>query len=180
MPAAQSECPRARPSCGTGLRWSPPGGTAQASSEQQGRTPRCSVDRLRETLPPPGLEPSGARFAGREAQSTAVARILQHSRSWRVRAVQTPGTGGLGPLPAGYNEWRQFCGLSRLETRADLGAATANGSVADRILDLYGHPDNMDVWLGGLAESFLPGARTGPLFACLVGKQMKALRDGDR
>ncbi|XP_010846741.1 PREDICTED: thyroid peroxidase [Bison bison bison] len=64
--------------------------------------------------------------------------------------------------------------------RADLGAATANGSMADRILDLYGHPDNIDVWLGGLAESFLPGARTGPLFACLVGKQMKALRDGDR
>lgn len=80
----------------------------------------------------------------------------------------------------GYNEWRQFCGLSRLETRADLGAATANGSMADRILDLYGHPDNIDVWLGGLAETFLPGARTGPLFACLVGKQMKALRDGDR
>uniref|UniRef100_A0A8B9XZR1 Thyroid peroxidase n=1 Tax=Bos mutus grunniens TaxID=30521 RepID=A0A8B9XZR1_BOSMU len=83
-------------------------------------------------------------------------------------------------LEEGYNEWRQFCGLSRLETRADLGAATANGSMADRILDLYGHPDNIDVWLGGLAESFLPGARTGPLFACLVGKQMKALRDGDR
>uniref|UniRef100_A0A3Q1MCC5 Thyroid peroxidase n=1 Tax=Bos taurus TaxID=9913 RepID=A0A3Q1MCC5_BOVIN len=83
-------------------------------------------------------------------------------------------------LEEGYNEWRQFCGLSRLETRADLGAATANGSMADRILDLYGHPDNIDVWLGGLAETFLPGARTGPLFACLVGKQMKALRDGDR
>lgn len=64
MPAAQSACPRARPSRGTGLRWSPPGGTAQASSEQQGRTPRWSVDRLRETPPPPGLELSGARFAG--------------------------------------------------------------------------------------------------------------------
>lgn len=96
------------------------------------------------------------------------------------RGHPDPGDRQSWPSPPGYNEWRQFCGLSRLETRADLGAATANGSMADRILDLYGHPDNIDVWLGGLAETFLPGARTGPLFACLVGKQMKALRDGDR
>lgn len=50
----------------------------------------------------------------------------------------------------------------------------------DRIMALYKHTDNIDVWLGGLAEDFLPGARTGPLFACIIGKQMKALRDGDR
>ena len=99
---------------------------------------------------------------------------------WAGGGHPDPGDRQSWPSPPGYNEWRQFCGLSRLETRADLGAATANGSMADRILDLYGHPDNIDVWLGGLVESFLPGARTGPLFACLVGKQMKALRDGDR
>uniref|UniRef100_A0A8C6F5W0 Thyroid peroxidase n=1 Tax=Monodon monoceros TaxID=40151 RepID=A0A8C6F5W0_MONMO len=80
----------------------------------------------------------------------------------------------------GYNEWREFCGLSRLETRADLRATTSHGSVADKILDLYGHPANVDVWLGGLAERVLPGARTGPLFACIIGKQMRNLRDGDR
>lgn len=81
---------------------------------------------------------------------------------------------------AGYNAWREFCGLRRLHTRADLGSVIANGSVADRIMHLYQHPDNVDVWLGGLAEDLLPGARTGPLFACLIGRQMKALRDGDR
>ncbi|XP_054533636.1 thyroid peroxidase isoform X6 [Pan troglodytes] len=79
----------------------------------------------------------------------------------------------------GYNEWREFCGLPRLETPADLSTAITSRSVADKILDLYKHPDNVDVWLGGLAENFLPRARTGPLFACLIGKQMKALRDGD-
>ncbi|XP_058934825.1 thyroid peroxidase isoform X3 [Kogia breviceps] len=83
-------------------------------------------------------------------------------------------------LEEGYNEWREFCGLSRLETRADLRAATGNRSVADKILGLYGHPANVDVWLGGLAERVLPGARTGPLFACIIGKQMRNLRDGDR
>lgn len=47
-------------------------------------------------------------------------------------------------------------------------------------MELYHNPNNIDVWLGGLVEDFLPGARTGPLFACIIGKQMKALRDGDR
>ncbi|XP_042070084.1 thyroid peroxidase [Haplochromis burtoni] len=32
----------------------------------------------------------------------------------------------------------------------------------------------------GLVERLLPGSRTGPLFACLIGRQMKVLRDGDR
>lgn len=53
-------------------------------------------------------------------------------------------------------------------------------TVAEKILKLYKNPDNIDVWLGGLVENLLPGSRTGPLFACLIGKQMKALRDGDR
>lgn len=52
--------------------------------------------------------------------------------------------------------------------------------VAEIILKIYKHFDNIDVWLGGLVEKLLPGSRTGPLFACLIGKQMKALRDGDR
>ncbi|XP_003798602.1 thyroid peroxidase isoform X1 [Otolemur garnettii] len=80
----------------------------------------------------------------------------------------------------GYNAWRQFCNLPRLETPAHLHTAMANRSVAERIMRLYQHLDNVDVWLGGLAEDLLPGARTGPLFACIIGRQMKALRDGDR
>lgn len=91
------------------------------------------------------------------------------------------GDTGIRPLfLVGYNRWREFCGLPRLETPADLSRAIANRSVVSKLMDLYKHPDNIDVWLGGLAEDFLPGARTGPLFACIIGRQMKALRDGDR
>ncbi|XP_006864023.1 PREDICTED: thyroid peroxidase-like isoform X1 [Chrysochloris asiatica] len=79
----------------------------------------------------------------------------------------------------GYNEWREFCSLPRLKTQADLNTAITNRSIVEKIMNLYKHPDNIDVWLGGLAENFLPKARTGPLFACIIGKQMKALRDGD-
>lgn len=70
--------------------------------------------------------------------------------------------------------------MSRLGTLAELNKAITNRSVANKIMDLYKHADNVDVWLGGLAEKFLLGARTGPLFACIIGKQMRALRDGDR
>lgn len=95
------------------------------------------------------------------------------------RGALRPGESrGCAPC-AGYNAWREFCSLSRLHTRADLSRVIANGSIADRIMDLYKHPDNIDVWLGGLVEDFLPQARIGPLFACIIGRQMKALRDGD-
>ncbi|NWZ44536.1 PERT peroxidase, partial [Brachypodius atriceps] len=80
----------------------------------------------------------------------------------------------------GYNEWREFCGLPKLETHTDLNTVITNHSVTEKIMELYHNPNNIDVWLGGLVEDFLPGARTGPLFACIIGKQMKALRDGDR
>ncbi|KAB0338356.1 hypothetical protein FD754_024640, partial [Muntiacus muntjak] len=136
-----------------------------------------------------GVDPVMRGLLARPAKLQVQDQLLNEELTERLFVLSDAGTLDLASINLqrgrdhglpGYNEWRQFCGLSRLETRADLGAATANESVADRILDLYGHPDNMDVWLGGLAESFLPGARTGPLFACLVGKQMKALRDGDR
>uniref|UniRef100_A0A673VBU9 Thyroid peroxidase n=1 Tax=Suricata suricatta TaxID=37032 RepID=A0A673VBU9_SURSU len=97
-----------------------------------------------------------------------------------IRGGEAGGADAAAPPPAGYTAWRRFCSLPALETRAHLQAAAANASVAGRMMGLYGHPDNIDVWLGGLAEPFLPQARTGPLFACLIGRQMKALRDGDR
>uniref|UniRef100_A0A3B4Z479 Thyroid peroxidase n=1 Tax=Stegastes partitus TaxID=144197 RepID=A0A3B4Z479_9TELE len=80
----------------------------------------------------------------------------------------------------GYNDWRKFCGLRRVRTLKDLAEVVGDYRVAEKVLNIYKHVDNIDVWLGGLLESLLPGARTGPLFACLIGKQMKMIRDGDR
>ncbi|XP_044231397.1 thyroid peroxidase [Thunnus albacares] len=80
----------------------------------------------------------------------------------------------------GYNDWRAFCGLKRITTIDDLKEVVRYDRVAEKILKIYKHPDNIDVWLGGLVENLLPDSRTGPLFACLIGKQMKALREGDR
>uniref|UniRef100_A0AAY4C8U2 Thyroid peroxidase n=1 Tax=Denticeps clupeoides TaxID=299321 RepID=A0AAY4C8U2_9TELE len=80
----------------------------------------------------------------------------------------------------GYNEWRSFCGLGVVQNVGELGEVVGDAHLAAAIMEMYGHAGNIDVWLGGLVEKALPDARTGPLFACLIGKQMKMLREGDR
>ncbi|KAM3856392.1 thyroid peroxidase [Vipera latastei] len=80
----------------------------------------------------------------------------------------------------GYNAWREFCDLPRLRTEQELMTAIENKTIVQRIMELYKSPNNIDVWLGGIVENIHPDARTGPLFACIIGKQIKALRDGDR
>ncbi|KAG7279200.1 hypothetical protein CRUP_024401, partial [Coryphaenoides rupestris] len=80
----------------------------------------------------------------------------------------------------GYNDWREFCGLKRLKAKEDFQDVVKDKIIVDKILKMYQNPDNIDVWLGGLVEDFLKDSRNGPLFSCLIAKQMKSLRDGDR
>jgi hypothetical protein len=80
----------------------------------------------------------------------------------------------------GYNKWRKFCGLSQPRNRAQLARVLKNTRLANALLDLYGTPDNIDVWLGGVAEPFVRGGRTGPLFACIIATQFQKIREGDR
>ncbi|XP_023262245.1 eosinophil peroxidase-like [Seriola lalandi dorsalis] len=80
----------------------------------------------------------------------------------------------------GYNAWRRFCGLSQPRNQQELGRVLNNTNLARRLLQLYGTPDNIDVWLGGVAEPFVRGGRVGPLFACLIANQFQKIRQGDR
>uniref|UniRef100_A0A3B5RAR6 Myeloid-specific peroxidase n=1 Tax=Xiphophorus maculatus TaxID=8083 RepID=A0A3B5RAR6_XIPMA len=80
----------------------------------------------------------------------------------------------------GYNAWRRFCGLSQPSNQAELAQVLRNPTLAQKLLELYGTPDNIDVWLGGVAEPFVPGGRVGPLFSCLIATQFQRIRQGDR
>ncbi|CAJ1068228.1 eosinophil peroxidase-like [Xyrichtys novacula] len=80
----------------------------------------------------------------------------------------------------GYNKWRKFCGLSEPKNRRQLRKVLENRQLARSLLDLYGTPKNIDVWVGGVAEPFVPGGRVGPLFACLIATQFQRIRQGDR
>uniref|UniRef100_A0A8C7YM24 Myeloid-specific peroxidase n=1 Tax=Oryzias sinensis TaxID=183150 RepID=A0A8C7YM24_9TELE len=80
----------------------------------------------------------------------------------------------------GYNAWRKFCGLSQPQNQAQLAQVLGNNDLARRLLELYGTADNIDIWLGGVAEPFVGGGRVGPLFACLIATQFQRIRQGDR
>lgn len=55
-----------------------------------------------------------------------------------------------------------------------------NEVLAKKLLDVYGTPDNIDIWIGGIAEPLVERGAVGPLLACLLGKQFQQIRDGDR
>ncbi|XP_069800888.1 myeloperoxidase-like [Dendropsophus ebraccatus] len=80
----------------------------------------------------------------------------------------------------GYNAWRRFCGLSQPRNVSELGEVLRNRPLAERFISLYGTPQNIDIWMGAVAEPLLPNARVGELLACLIGNQFRRTRDGDR
>uniref|UniRef100_A0A3Q3VVY8 Uncharacterized protein n=1 Tax=Mola mola TaxID=94237 RepID=A0A3Q3VVY8_MOLML len=136
-----------------------------------------------------GIEPTLRGVIGTAAKAFSANMLLSDEVTERLVVLNTPQHMDLASLNLqrgrdhaipGYNEWREFCGLKRIKTLDDFQEVVKDCKVAKKILEIYKHPDNIDVWLGGLVEKFLPGARVGPLFACLIGKQMKALCDGDR
>lgn len=45
---------------------------------------------------------------------------------------------------------------------------------------LFRHVDDVDAFIGINLEDKIPGGIVGPTAACIIGRQFKALRDGDR
>jgi len=76
-----------------------------------------------------------------------------------------------------YNDTREAVGLSRYSTFSDITSDTE--SVAN-LADVYTSVDDIDLWIGGLAEDPVSGSQLGPLFQEILIRQFTALRDGDR
>ena len=99
-----------------------------------------------------------------------------------------PGAGGLDLAAlniqrgrdhglADYNMARRTMGLPAVRSFADI---TSSIGVQERLEYLYGSVDNIDPWIGGLAEDHLPDASVGELIADVMVDQFTRLRDGDR
>ncbi|XP_062413286.1 thyroid peroxidase [Pungitius pungitius] len=136
-----------------------------------------------------GIEPILRGAFGTAASAGSANMLLTEEITERLVVLDVPRPMDLASLNLqrgrdhalpGYNDWRSFCGLERIEEMEGFKKVVGDHRVAEKMARVYKHPDNVDVWLGGLVEHMTPGSRTGPLFACLIGKQMKALRDGDR
>jgi hypothetical protein len=76
-----------------------------------------------------------------------------------------------------YNNLRTAYGLPAVTTFAQISSDPA---VQAKLAELYGNVDNIDPFVGALAEDHLPGASVGPLIHAVVGNQFERLRDGDR
>ncbi|CAM2065012.1 Heme peroxidase [Sulfidibacter corallicola] len=79
-------------------------------------------------------------------------------------------------LPS-YNDARRAMNLAPAQSFADI---TQDAERQARLAAVYDDVEQVDVWVGGLAEDQLPGALLGPLFATVIRDQFEALRDGDR
>jgi len=79
-------------------------------------------------------------------------------------------------LPS-YNQARIESGLSPAAGFHDI---TSDVEIQQRLESVYGNVDDVDVWIGGLAEDHLPCSLVGELFFTVLSDQFERLRDGDR
>ena len=78
-----------------------------------------------------------------------------------------------------YNATRAAMGLTRVNSFSDI---TSNTALQESLQASYGSVDDIDLWVGGLAEDPLSaqGSQLGELFTYIVVKQFDELRAGDR
>jgi peroxidase len=76
-----------------------------------------------------------------------------------------------------YNTTRAKLGLPKLTSFAQI---TSDAQVQKALQKLYGTVDNIDLWVGGLAEDHVQGSLLGPTFQRIVSDQFTRTRDGDR
>jgi hypothetical protein len=99
-----------------------------------------------------------------------------------------PGAGGLDLASlniqrgrdhgiAGYNTVRAAYGLPQVDSFEDI---TSNTVVQAKLKQMYGNVNNIDLWVGGLAEDHVAGGSVGLLFTRIIADQFMRIRDGDR
>lgn len=76
-----------------------------------------------------------------------------------------------------YNTIRENFGLPRVN---NFNSITKKADEALQLENVYGSVDNIDPWVGMLAEFHMPNALFGELIMTIIEKQFQLLRDGDR
>ncbi len=76
-----------------------------------------------------------------------------------------------------YNSTRAALGLGRVSSFAQISSDPA---VQAALKSTYGSVDNIDLWVGGLAEDHVAGSSLGKTFQKILVDQFTRTRDGDR
>ena len=131
-----------------------------------------------------GIDPFLRYFASDLQQETDT-QIVDPLRNF---LFGPPGSGGfdLGALNIqrgrdhglpDYNAVRQDFGLRPVRNFSEI---TSNATLAASLASLYGSVNNIDAWVGMLAEDHVPGSSLGPTNLAVLRDQFMRLRDGDR
>lgn len=99
-----------------------------------------------------------------------------------------PGDGGFDLAALNIQRGRDHGLPSFNDTRRHLGLAPRTGfadvspdpEVQARLASIYGSVEEIDLWVGGLAEEHVDGALVGETIHIVVRDQFERLRDGDR
>ncbi len=78
---------------------------------------------------------------------------------------------------ADYNSIREAYGLARVTSFSEI---SSDPEVAAKLESLYGSVDNIDAWVGALAEDHVPEGSVGELIRASIKDQFTRLRSGDR
>lgn len=113
------------------------------------------------------------------------AKVIDALRNFLFGA---PGDGGLDLVSLNiqrgrdhglndFNTTRQACGLPAITSFSQI---TTNATLATQLQNLYGYVNNIDLWVGILAEDPAHDAIVGPTALAILKDQFERLRDGDR
>ncbi|OXA57627.1 Chorion peroxidase [Folsomia candida] len=80
----------------------------------------------------------------------------------------------------GYNAFRELCQTGKRAKSFEEFKDWISPEIVDEMRRIYDHPDDVDLWIGGISESPLKGALIGPTFTCIVGDQFARTKKGDR
>jgi hypothetical protein len=67
-----------------------------------------------------------------------------------------------------------------LEPRADFSEVSTDPDVQARLASVYADVEDIDLWVGALAEDPFNGGHVGELAYTVIRKQFQRLRDNDR
>ncbi|MCA9135513.1 MAG: hypothetical protein KDB00_02110 [Planctomycetales bacterium] len=123
-----------------------------------------------------------------DASSQAQEIDLEVVDSLRNFLFGPPGAGGLDLVALNiqrgrdhglndYNSTRQAYGLDPVESFAQI---TDNVDLQEKLASLYGDVNNIDLWVGLMAEDHVRGSSVGELTQTIIADQFQRLRDGDR
>ncbi len=147
------------------------------------------------------INPNGVTDPFSGAKSTGIDPILKGAASGDAQEVDLsavrdirnllfgqPGAGGSDLIArdiqrgrdhglTDYNSMRAAYGLPAVTSFAQI---TSDPAVQQKLQQLYGSVNNVDAFVGALAEDHAAGADVGPLTKAVLVDQFTRLRDGDR